>query len=119
MGAWEKEAKEDDGYFEQKPVTADPSTTEDFILAMLFTSSAEAFSILSVSGHSGPSSSHTNQSQEQSRNAVSYSLPQGVPRRIVKRYSLENNDPPPQFPAEPSPASDETNRSGVPQPQRP
>ncbi|KAG7098515.1 hypothetical protein E1B28_000459 [Marasmius oreades] len=130
MTAWEKEAKEDDEYFKQRLVTADPSTTEKTSSSQEYSSPEQKLSPSSRATQSsvtpqaqaGPSSSPINQSQEQPRNAVSYSLPQGAPRRVVERYSLENSDLPqlpPQIPAEALPAPDEPTRSSAPQPQHP
>ncbi|KAF9268854.1 hypothetical protein L218DRAFT_970103 [Marasmius fiardii PR-910] len=130
MAAWEKEAQEDDEYFKQRPVNGDPSTTEKSSSSQDCSppeqkpspSSRTTQPPVISENYGGSSSTPYNLAQEQPRNAVSYSLPQGAPRRVVERYSLENNDrsqTPPQTLPEAPPATEGTARSILPQSQRP
>ncbi|KAL0072358.1 hypothetical protein AAF712_000121 [Marasmius tenuissimus] len=99
MGAWEKEAKEDDEYFRQRPANGDPSTTATSSSSQDWSPSEQKSPqpAPSPATQAGPSSQSFSQSpaqsKEQPRNGVSYSLPQGS-RRVVERYSLENPDRP-------------------------
>lgn len=58
--------------------------------------------------HSLQSQSQQSQSQEPQRSVLSYALPPGAARRVVERYSLDDNDP-----RAPSRASGETRPSAV------
>ncbi|KAL0581882.1 hypothetical protein V5O48_000111 [Marasmius crinis-equi] len=115
MTAWEKEAKEDDEYFRQQPITADPSTTatnssQDWSPPEQKPSHRNRSTSSSATPQPVQSPQSFTQSQSQPKdplkNGVSYSLPQGATRRVVERYSLDDNDPsrpPSQPPAEASP----------------
>ncbi|KAI3618950.1 proteophosphoglycan ppg4 [Moniliophthora roreri] len=124
MPAWEKEAKEDDEYFKERPSTADPATAS----SQDWSPPEQKSSFSPQQPQAGASSAQSNQSQgqsqEQPKSAVSYSIPNGTPRRVVERYSLDN-DPqlstsqvPVAADAETALESSSANRTAVPQPRR-
>ncbi|KAK7045595.1 hypothetical protein VNI00_007427 [Paramarasmius palmivorus] len=128
MPAWEKEAKEDDEYFRERPSTADPATasSQDWSPSEQKLSSSPQQQLPPQTGASSAQSNQSQgQSQEHPKSAVSYSLPNGAPRRVVERYSLDNNDPQPSTSqsqpvaeAETIPDSSSANRTNIPPPRR-